>query len=65
MAIRIGRWREAGQQLLGCPALAFYGTAACSLAGSALSWRASAFSLWLDPLAPPLRSARRDTGSLL
>jgi hypothetical protein len=52
----------AGQQLLGCPALASYGTAACSLANSALSWRASAFSLALDPLTPPLRSARRVTG---
>src|SRR6266704_1020881 len=52
----------AGQQLLGCPALASYGTAACSLANSALSWRASALRLSLDPLTPPLRSARRDTG---
>ena len=32
------------------------------LAYSALSWRASAFSLALDPLTPPLRSARRVTG---
>jgi hypothetical protein len=54
--------RGAGQQLLVCPALDSYGTAACSLANLALSWRASAFRLSLDPLTPPLRSARRDTG---
>ena len=53
---------RAGQQLLGCPAPASYGTAASSLADSALSRRASAFRLSLDPLTPPLRSARRDTG---
>jgi hypothetical protein len=48
--------------LWGSPAPASYGTAGCSLANSALNWRASAFRLSLDPLTPPLRSARRDTG---
>jgi hypothetical protein len=54
--------RRIARQLRVSPALACYGTAADSLAYSALSWRASAFSLALDPLTPPLRSARRVTG---
>ena len=39
---------RAGHQLPGCPALASYGTAACSPTNLALSWRASAFRLSLD-----------------
>jgi hypothetical protein len=54
--------RRIARQLRAEPGPCFYVTAACSLACSALSWRASAFSLALDPLTPPWRSARRVTG---
>src|SRR5258708_5678948 len=53
---------RAGQQLRGCPALASYGTDGLPFASSALSRRASAFRLSLDPLTPRWGSARRDTG---
>lgn len=47
---------------LGYEPLSHQVIAACWLANSALNWRASALRLSLDPLTPPLRSARRDTG---
>jgi len=44
----VSNFVRAGHQLPGCPALASYGTAACSPTNLALSWRASAFRLSLD-----------------
>ena len=53
---------RAGQQVLGCPALASYQTPAHSLANFGIQLAGECVSLSLDPLTRPSLSARRDTG---